>query len=232
MSRLYTSGSIAEQSLCGIQHWNVTYIILINFLCSNFYMSLTYQVGSIGNASDFYCVWGGWGGGGVQFQFRPVHLLSWLKLLFSSWQVLGLYPKLGHVHFSIKLAPRRRAFEELLGPYESGNTMQLTETTDLLRFSQESATFPCSEPDKSNLRCLAMSPEDPFMYYAHCTGRSSKWSFSFRFSNPNPVCASFFSRMRAICPTHASFHVATKSLFTYHPTIRYCIVWITELVVK
>ena len=57
-----------------------------------------------------------------------------------------------------------RVLEEQLGPYESGNTMQLTETTGLLPLSQEPATFPFSEPDKSNLRRFALSPEDPFKY--------------------------------------------------------------------
>jgi hypothetical protein len=70
--------------------------------------------------------------------------------------------------------------------------MQLTETTGLLPFSQQPASFLCSEPDESNPLCSAVSPEDPFKCCAQCTRRSSKWSLAFRFSNQNPVCVSFF----------------------------------------
>ena len=166
MSRIYACESIAEQSLCVIQHWNVIYIILINLLFSNFHTSRTDKVDSVGNASDFYFFWGGVVEGGAQFQYRPVHRLSWLKLLlFSSWQVLGWYRKLGHVHFSIKLTPWIRVLEEHIGPYESGNAMKLTETTGILPLSQQPGTFPRSEPDKSIPRRFAVSPEVLYSLY-------------------------------------------------------------------
>ena len=125
--------------------------------------------------------------------------------------MLAWYLKLGHRHFNIKLTPRRRVLEELLGPYESGNTIQLTETTGLLPFLHEPAYFPCSEPDESNTGCSAVSPGGWFNYCAHCMRRSSKCSL-FRFSNPNTLCVSFFS---APCLPHAAPILPSMSLLNY-----------------
>lgn len=79
--------------------------------------------------------------------------------------------------------------------------MQLTETTGLLPFLQEPATFPCSEQDESCPFCSVLSPEDPFKCCAQCTRMSSKWFHAFGFSNQNPLCISLFYRCLLITLT-------------------------------
>jgi len=92
--------------------------------------------------------------------------------------------------------------------------MQLTETTGLLSFSQEPATFPCSEPDKSNPRCFDISPEDRLSIVLDA--RVGLPSGLFPSGFPTQTLYAFRSPppMRATSPVNASFHVVTKSLFS------------------